>query len=152
MTWDLNVHTRAARRTEGNLGYPGDPEKGERSSLFRVLARTPFISSASFLLPFFSFFGYLIRKYSHLRLPPPRSHHPAHARRRLLMRSGSVTRTRNRQSTLPSHHQEATCVGGLGMLYYMDSHWLHSQWQHRATTLVAGSTVTGCMGEDKSRP
>jgi hypothetical protein len=25
--------------------YPGDPEKGERSSLFRVLARTPFNSS-----------------------------------------------------------------------------------------------------------
>ena len=27
------------------MSYPGDPEKGERSSLFRVLARTPFNST-----------------------------------------------------------------------------------------------------------
>ena len=34
--------TRYGTRAHANATYPGDPEKGERSSLFRVLARTPF--------------------------------------------------------------------------------------------------------------
>ena len=43
------------------LPYPGDPvKKGERSSLFRVLARTPFNSSVRATVPFFW-----------LRAPPP---------------------------------------------------------------------------------
>ena len=42
----------------------------------------------------------------------------------------------------------ATCVGGLGTLYYMDT-------IYGCTTrgsMIFGSTVIGCMGEDKSRP
>ena len=37
---------RLPSKIDVSMQYPGDPEKGERSSLFRVLARTPFNSSS----------------------------------------------------------------------------------------------------------
>ena len=39
-------------------------------------------------------------------------------------------------------------LGGLGTLYYMDTIYGGTV----NSSMMYGSTVTGCMGEDKSRP
>jgi hypothetical protein len=82
--------------------------------------------------------------------PPPSPSPPSTPPPTLPPPSPPPSKKQSRQSSpLPQLRHVATCVGGLGTLYYMDRHGLHSQWQHRATTLVAGSTFTGFRGRTR---